>query len=707
MEALSNEDFDVEGLWSDVEKELDAPNPRPGFLFWRMGLMLSLFVVFVASWWILSGDENADSVLTEKGEISYQSEKISQDDDAKQIINNEKQSEKKEEAVNTNQKIQNENSTLAAAISKSDQNDVRHSNSVADDQLKQKKAASQNQSVSENVEMVSGIPATSDLTQKKVEKSNASTTPHQPQSSIAEAGSNNEMSLVSEQSDQLISNEKSDEFIQKSSNLPVMEEILINVDESVQNELPTKSESDSGELASVKESSLESSAVELKTDSNDKAAQDFLNETVTNSENSDEIAQSESILEEDFLMKAEEGTQTEGQAEALASTPNIESTNSNELQKEPKEDELDSSPNISLNETDSNIRLEEPSNEIDPVNITDEVLEKSDVADFEETIGDADKTQNNFLEKEQMKGGSIVEEEGASLIVPELETAPVSGKEIVEEEDRSENSNAPNEGEENVKKIKKLKKKKMKPVRIPKERDIDFALELHTGISNSKLQYNADASSEILVGKQGSEKSNWGASAGLLATVRLNKNWMLAAGLEIHKVRTLFDYQNITEVQSVLNNQLLTVWLDSATGDTISTEYGDASLLTRTTRTIVHHNVFWQTKVPLLVGYQVNKQKLDFGLLAGPVLQFTLGQSGRLIDGAGEIAFFDSNDNPVMPSINWGLRVSPFVSYKFGSRWALTARPQWNWSASTDFPNSNLAVAVRQFDLQLGLSLKF
>jgi len=244
--------------------------------------------------------------------------------------------------------------------------------------------------------------------------------------------------------------------------------------------------------------------------------------------------------------------------------------------------------------------------------------------------------------------------------------------------------------------------------KIRKKPPVQFEVGLTNGINTLHVKHKSNDYSDLADLKNTTEKQDWGTSHGINAGLLFKDRWLLNSGIEYHQLWSKFDYEEVKQIQVLKQNQLLRVWVDAMTGDTLNVLYGDTLVNAISTRTVIHHNSYQRFSVPLEIGIQKNIEKMTYGIKAGAVFNFTNQQSGKTFDQFGEIVSFDENDaTTLLKSFDIGLRISPFVGYQLSENWAITLQPQWMYYQKPNFDNTDIKNNIHQLNLNLSLGYYF
>ena len=242
-----------------------------------------------------------------------------------------------------------------------------------------------------------------------------------------------------------------------------------------------------------------------------------------------------------------------------------------------------------------------------------------------------------------------------------------------------------------------------KALRNKNSKSITWDLSLLVGINKAHFKYQS-ALDTIVALKQSAEKGEWGINYGAHVGLRWKKHWLLNTGLEYHQLWSKFDYENKKNIQVLKENQLLKVWLDEASGDTLDTRYGDTLVNAVATQNILHYNQYRHFSIPLEIGIRKELGKLIYGLKAGAIFSFTTAQSGRAFDkGANIVSFGKDDSNATFKAFHIGLRVSPTIGYQIDENWNIFLQPQWTYKRHAGFDETDIKIGIYQFNMNIGL----
>lgn len=228
------------------------------------------------------------------------------------------------------------------------------------------------------------------------------------------------------------------------------------------------------------------------------------------------------------------------------------------------------------------------------------------------------------------------------------------------------------------------------------------------GLNTINSMFSSTSLADLAALKEQAENGDLGMSWGLSLMLKNKEIYLFRTGVEYHQLWSKLDYKQVNENQVLKEQQLLKIWIDKSTGDTIKTEFGDVAVDAVATRHVVHHNSYQQISIPVEFGVQQKKQNLVYGITAGGVFNFTFSQSGKTVDKNSEIIEFDqSNSSALYKPFSVGIRVSPFVGYYLSEKMTLKVQPQWSLVSRSNYDGSDLGLNVNQFNLNVGVGYTF
>ena len=243
-----------------------------------------------------------------------------------------------------------------------------------------------------------------------------------------------------------------------------------------------------------------------------------------------------------------------------------------------------------------------------------------------------------------------------------------------------------------------------KALKTNSPKPITWQISLLGGVNTTRFSYQSNENTRLVRLKQSAETSEWGNSYGANISLIWKKKWLLNTGLEYHQLWSRFEGITVDTFGVLKENQLLKVWLDGATGDTLDTHFGNTRVSALATQSVLHYNQYRHFSIPLEIGMRRASGKLIYGLNAGVVFSFTTAQSGRTFGkGANLVYFKEGESSAAFKDFHVGLRLSPIVGYPITKNWNLFLQPQWTYKRRSGFDGTDVKIGIHQFNLNIGL----
>lgn len=228
------------------------------------------------------------------------------------------------------------------------------------------------------------------------------------------------------------------------------------------------------------------------------------------------------------------------------------------------------------------------------------------------------------------------------------------------------------------------------------------------GINTVRFNFKSENYRDLVTLKVASEKEFIGTTYGINVGLLLKNRWMVNSGVEYHQLWSKLDYKNEENILVSKENQLLKVWIDSASGDTLNQIVDDTMVNAVAFRNVKHYNKYERISIPIEIGIQNNFNKFIYGISVGSVFNFTTTQTGKTFNHLNEIVVFDGESPAATYNyFDIGIRVSPLLGYKFSEKWSIAVRPQWMWNRRTDFDNTDMKIGVHQYNLNFRVGYFF
>ena len=203
-----------------------------------------------------------------------------------------------------------------------------------------------------------------------------------------------------------------------------------------------------------------------------------------------------------------------------------------------------------------------------------------------------------------------------------------------------------------------------------KNKKISFGLFVgsHFISNNFKAEQDGEKERSSLLNKGYQPELGYSFSAE--AVFHLNKNLFVKSGIT---------YVSSTEKFNYTNSYDTTIWKDNIP----NTEMIDALA----TRRVRHHNKHTLYSIPLMIGVQQQKGRVNFGINAGVGFNFIISQKGRSLDANDLIADFPNGETNVSPrpSFYMSYQLQPFLNYRFNEKLTFQIRSDMQYHAYGKF----------------------
>jgi hypothetical protein len=186
--------------------------------------------------------------------------------------------------------------------------------------------------------------------------------------------------------------------------------------------------------------------------------------------------------------------------------------------------------------------------------------------------------------------------------------------------------------------------------------------------------------SEVADLKSNLEKGRVGFNYGLNLTMDVRRNSFFGIGFDINNLTTKFEYTQERSIPIVRENQLLKVWINTNSGDTLKTLYGDTTVYGEYRRHVLHYNQYTFWTIPISYGFKRSFERWSTGVSFGVEINMLKQQKWRSIDENDEFIHFNgSSESKPYSSINIGFRISIPLAYQMNERWAIKILPTVSW----------------------------
>lgn len=225
------------------------------------------------------------------------------------------------------------------------------------------------------------------------------------------------------------------------------------------------------------------------------------------------------------------------------------------------------------------------------------------------------------------------------------------------------------------------------------------------GLNMLKFKYGSNNFVNLKNAKETSESSIIGYNIGLESSITWKEKYIFSTGIEYNHLWSKFDYTKSNHYQEIRPNQIIKIWVNSTTNDTLRTETGEVIINGVTRRKVVHHNNYKRFSIPLEIGLRKQIGLIELGVKTGATINFTTAQKGRNIDENFDFINFEKGDvGAPYKAFDIGLRVNTFIGFKYTDRLTFRLHPTWSWNKGNTFDSTDINLSIHQFRLNFGAS---
>ena len=152
-------------------------------------------------------------------------------------------------------------------------------------------------------------------------------------------------------------------------------------------------------------------------------------------------------------------------------------------------------------------------------------------------------------------------------------------------------------------------------------------VQLYGGANLMNTNFKGESTEQLVDLKNQTEKVFPSTQFGVKTDVQFNSGFIAHLGLEYQKHRTIFELEKESSVSELLEDQLVKVWIDGTSLDTLAKEFGSVLVNRVETRKVVHNNRYEILGIPVGLGYSKQIGKVSLGIEGGLYLGFTFDQS--------------------------------------------------------------------------------
>ena len=234
----------------------------------------------------------------------------------------------------------------------------------------------------------------------------------------------------------------------------------------------------------------------------------------------------------------------------------------------------------------------------------------------------------------------------------------------------------------------------------------ELYLQLYSGINIMDANYKGTGLDQLVDLKNQSERVFPSAQVGVKADLKFKNGLTTHLGLEYQRHRSIFELEKEEPISVLLEDQLIKVFIDGATLDTLAEEFGSVLVDGLETRQVVHNNRYETLGIPIGVGYSKQIGNIMFGIEGGVYLGFTLDQNGKTLNASEQIVSFDDQSaDRQLNDVMVGYRLAPSLAVQATSNLSLELRPEVSGFSGQQIGDSSLQSSP--LVLKMNLALKY
>jgi hypothetical protein len=234
----------------------------------------------------------------------------------------------------------------------------------------------------------------------------------------------------------------------------------------------------------------------------------------------------------------------------------------------------------------------------------------------------------------------------------------------------------------------------------------ELYLQLYSGINIMDTNYKGVGLDQLVDLKNQSERIFPSAQVGIKADLKLKNGLTTHLGLEYQRHRSIFEFEKEEPISVLLEDQLIKVFIDGITLDTLAKEFGSMLVDGLETRQVIHNNRYETLGIPIGVGYNKQIGNIVFGIEGGVYLGFTLDQNGKTLNASEQIVSFDDQSaDRQLNDVMVGYRLAPSLAIQANSNLSLEIRPEINGFSSQQIGDSS--VQSSPLVLKMNLAVKY
>ena len=242
-----------------------------------------------------------------------------------------------------------------------------------------------------------------------------------------------------------------------------------------------------------------------------------------------------------------------------------------------------------------------------------------------------------------------------------------------------------------------------------------WSVGLHGGVSLSlsNLDTIQSLQNDYLDTRRNSEKLLETIHFGLTLARHFKKNWYVKSGINYARIADKFSVSNTIPLPDTIPNAILSMTINTVTNDTIF-QTGELILNHARIERRTAYNNYHLFDIPVIIGYQFEKNKWSFGAEAGILINISTKRKGTIFNqeyeqGADNELYDLKTDNNNWFRNNVGLRglARLNIGYHLNENWMLHCSPTLRWNTKLTGKTSPIRARHRSVGINLGLRKRF
>jgi hypothetical protein len=214
------------------------------------------------------------------------------------------------------------------------------------------------------------------------------------------------------------------------------------------------------------------------------------------------------------------------------------------------------------------------------------------------------------------------------------------------------------------------------------------------------MDFGATQDAELAALRKQNDKGQWGQSYALDVSLLWKSKLFVNTGIGYQINTSQFIYSQQKPITKTFDSVLQVVVIDTA-GNILTTTYGSKTITDTIKSQLVSDNEYKSYRIPLELGFQVQKNRWLYGLKVGALFSFTTLQTGKTFNEEKTVAAFSKTSSfAPFKSFQVGFRATPFVGYRITKHLTARVEPRWSWFTGH-------TTRAQEFGVNVGLGLSF